>query len=169
MPSILSRYATPFITGLFIISLVSGVAMFFHVGEAQLKEMHEWLGVVLIVPFVLHLWRNWKPFSSYFKRPAMKVALAASFVAAAAFVVPTLTATGPSREGPPEFAAVRAMQNAPISALAPLYGQEGNDLAERLRERGYTVASTEMTLNAVAEASGKSSREILVDLPAVGD
>lgn len=169
MPSILSRYATPFITGLFIISLVSGVAMFFHVGEAQLKEMHEWLGVVLIVPFVLHLWRNWKPFSNYFKRPAMKVALAASFVAAAAFVVPTLTATGPSRDGPPEFAAVRAMQNAPISSVAPVFGQDGDGLAEHLRQRGYTVASTDVSLNAVAEASGKSPREILVDLPANGE
>jgi hypothetical protein len=53
-----------------------------------------------------------------------------------------------------------------LSVLAPLYGQDGNGLAERLRERGYTVASTDMSLNAVAEASGKSPREILVDLPA---
>lgn len=169
MPTILSRYATPFITGLFLVSLVSGVALFFHFGSAYFHSMHEWLSIVLILPFVLHIWKNWRAFLNYFKRPAMAVASVASLAAALAFAVPTLTATGPSREGPPEFAAVRAMQNAPISALAPLYGQEGNDLAERLRERGYTVVSTDMTLNAVAEASGKSSREILVDLPAVGD
>jgi len=170
MPSILSRYATPLITGLFIVSLVSGVALFFHFGSAWFHSMHEWLSMVLILPFVLHVWKNWRAFTCYFKRPAMAVASVASLAAALAFVVPVMTAgTATGRSGPPEFAAVRAMQNAPISVLAPLYGQDGDGLAERLRERGYTVASTDMSLNAVAKASGKSSREILVDLPAAGE
>ncbi|WP_193177113.1 DUF4405 domain-containing protein [Oricola nitratireducens] len=165
MPPVLSRYATPLITGLFVVSLISGIAMFFHLGEAQLKEMHEWLGTALVVPFVLHLWRNWKPFSTYFKRPAMKVALAASLVAAAAFVVPTLTATGPTRNGPPEMAAARALQAAPLTAVAPVFGHDGEGLADVLRAKGYTVASADQSLNAVAEASGKSAREILTALP----
>jgi hypothetical protein len=62
MPSILSRYATPLITGLFIVSLVSGVALFFHLGSAWFHSMHEWLSMVLILPFVLHIWKNWRAF-----------------------------------------------------------------------------------------------------------
>ncbi|MGE8104358.1 DUF4405 domain-containing protein [Allorhizobium sp. NPDC080224] len=58
MPNILSRYATPFTTGLFLISLISGIALFFHLGTAAFREMHEWLSMVLILPFVLHLWKN---------------------------------------------------------------------------------------------------------------
>jgi len=170
MPSILSRYATPLITGLFVVSLVSGVALFFHLGSAWFHSMHEWLSMVLILPFVLHIWKNWRAFLNYFKRPAMAVASVASLAAALAFVVPVLMADGATgRSGPPEFTAVRAMQNASLSVLAPLYGQDGNGLAEQLRERGYTVESTDMSLNAVAEASGKSPREILVDLPAIGN
>lgn len=170
MPRILSLYATPLITGLFVVSLVSGVALFFHLGSAWFHSMHEWLSIVLILPFVLHIWKNWRSFVNYFKRPAMAVASVASLAAAVAFVVPVITADGSAaRSGPPEFAAVRAMQNAPISTVATLYGQDGNGLAERLRERGYTVVSTDMSLNAVAAASGKSPREILVDLPSVGE
>ena len=64
MKSILYRYATPFTTGLFLVSLVSGVALFFHVGPAAFHGMHEWLSMVLILPFVLHMWRNWRPMLS---------------------------------------------------------------------------------------------------------
>lgn len=31
MKTILHRYAAPFLTGLFVVSLVSGIALFFHV------------------------------------------------------------------------------------------------------------------------------------------
>ena len=53
MPAILNRYATPLITGLFLVSMISGIALFFHWGSAWFHGMHEWLSMVLIVPFVL--------------------------------------------------------------------------------------------------------------------
>ncbi|QKV19235.1 DUF4405 domain-containing protein [Oricola thermophila] len=167
MPSFLSRYATPLITGLFVVSLVSGVALFFHLGSAYFHSMHEWLSMVLILPFVLHLWKNWRPFANYFKRPAMAVALAVSLVAGVAFALPAMTSgTTGGPGGRPEFAMVRAMQNAPISVVAPVFGQDGEGLAESLREKGFSVASTEDTLNAIAEASGKSSTEVAAVLSA---
>ncbi|MFZ2101600.1 MAG: DUF4405 domain-containing protein, partial [Oricola sp.] len=86
MPPILARYATPLITGLFIVSLVSGVALFFHYGSAYFHSMHEWLSMVLIVPFVLHIWKNWRAFLNYFRRPPMAVASVVSLAAAVAFI-----------------------------------------------------------------------------------
>ncbi len=44
-----SRYATPFITGLFLVSLISGIALFFHVGPGGFHGMHEWLSMLLIL------------------------------------------------------------------------------------------------------------------------
>jgi hypothetical protein len=49
-----------------------------------------------------------------------------------------------------------------------LFGQDGNGLAENLRARGYTVASTDDTLNGIAEASGKSASDIAGVLAASG-
>lgn len=167
MPTLLSRYATPLTTGLFIVSLVSGVALFFHLGSATFHSMHEWLSMVLIAPFVLHLWKNWRAFSNYFKRPAMAVALAASLVGAVAFAYPALTADpAAGRGGRPEFAVLRAMQEAPIAAVAPVFGQDGEGLAERLRAQGFAVASADETVSTIAAASGKSATEILAALPA---
>ncbi|MFZ2099124.1 MAG: hypothetical protein WAU86_01000, partial [Oricola sp.] len=62
-----------------------------------------------------------------------------------------------------------AMQDAPIAAVAPVFGQDGEGFAERLRANGYTVVSTDQSISAVAEASGKSATEILAMLPAAGN
>ena len=50
MPPVLYRYATPLITGLFLVSLISGLALFLHIGPGGLHPMHEWLSLVLILP-----------------------------------------------------------------------------------------------------------------------
>ena len=87
MLSFFQRYSTPFITGFFLISLISGVALFVHVGPAGFRSMHEILSMVLIVPFVAHLWKNWRPLMGYFKRSPMVIALVISAIAAAVFLI----------------------------------------------------------------------------------
>ena len=52
MSSLLSRYATPLTTGLFLVSLVSGIALFFHLGAAAFHGMHEWLSMALMATLV---------------------------------------------------------------------------------------------------------------------
>ena len=160
MPSYLARYATPLVTGLFLVSLISGVALFFHYGTAAFRGMHEWLSMVLIVPFVLHIWKNWRAFLTYFKRPPMTAALALSLVAALAFAWPALTQQTGARGGPPQLALLQTIENATIAALAPVFGHDGEGLASALRDKGYAVASAQDTPAAIARASGKSSRDI---------
>ena len=164
MPSILSRYATPLVTGLFVVSLVSGVALFFHYGTAYFHSMHEWLSMVLIAPFVLHIWKNWRSFLNSFKRPAMAASLVASLAASMIFVVPVLT-SAETGAGRPDLVVLRAVQNAPISAVAPVFGHDADSFAEALRAKGFTVVSAEQSLLDVAEASGKSARDVMFSLP----
>ncbi|MCC0028741.1 MAG: DUF4405 domain-containing protein [Brucellaceae bacterium] len=162
MQAFLNRYATPLTTGLFLVSLISGIALFFHWGSQYFHGMHEWLSMVLIVPFVLHVWRNWHKFITYFKKPAMSAALVLSVAGALAFVVPVMNQpAGGARRGPPQFAVIQAVQNAPVAVAAPLFGHDGESLAAALREKGYTVASADQTLDQVAEASGKSGTELM--------
>ena len=160
MPTLLARYATPLTTGLFIVSLVSGVALFFHWGTAYFHSMHEILSMVLIAPFVLHIWKNWRAFLTYFKRPPMAIALALSLAGSAAFVYPALTQEG-GRRGPPQFAVVEAVQQATITMAAPLFGYDGESLAAALAEHGYAGATPAMTFDEVASASGKSGMELM--------
>ena len=107
----------PLTTGLFLVSLISGIALFFHWGGGLFHGMHEWLSMVLIVPFVLHIWKNWRPFSTYFKRPAMGIALALSLVAAAAFMLPT----GSQGSGNPLVAVLGKLQASSVETVAPVF------------------------------------------------
>lgn len=165
MQKFLSNYATPLTTGLFVVSLVSGAALFFHFGSSYFHGMHEWLSMVLIVPFALHLWKNWRPFVSYFKRLPMALALAASLAGALAFAIPSM---GNQAGGPPQRAIFEAMQNGTVSQVAPLFGLTGEALAEALKAAGYAVSSTDDRLSAVADASGRSGFDVVNAVVAAG-
>lgn len=106
MLSFISRYATPLTTGLFLISLISGIALFFHFGTGVFRGIHEWLSMVLMVPVVMHIWKNPRPFVSYFKRSPMALSLIACLAAGFAFAWPSLTGTGSGAGGNPATAMV---------------------------------------------------------------
>lgn len=150
MSAFIRRFATPLIIGFFAISLISGVALFFHWQQGTFHEMHEWLSMVLIVPFLLHLARNWSSVTSYFRKWPVALAL----VLAVALAVPfALGEGGRGPEGNPTFRLMPLVAQAPISALAPVLKTTPDALAQTLRAKGYQVASATQSLTDVAKAS----------------
>jgi len=160
MKSMFLRYATPFITGLFLVSLVSGIALFLHLGQSWFRAMHEWLSMVLIVPFLLHVWKNWRPFMNYFQRLPMTVALGVS-LAASLYYATISNAPGSHTGGPPQIAfANRILQNR-VSDVAPLLATSSQALQERLLAAGFSAVSPDMHLNEIAARSGKGEAELI--------
>lgn len=159
MLALLNRYATPLITGLFLVSLVSGVALFFHIGQSTFHSMHEILSMVLIVPFVLHLWKNWKPVTAYLKRAPLWIALALSLAISLPFALPSGEPTG--RSGPPQMALVQKLMAAPLDTLAPALGTDGASLSAALAAKGFTVTSGAESLASIAKASNRSSEAVV--------
>lgn len=166
MSDLFRRFATPFMTGFFLISLVSGVALFFHVGQASFHEMHEWLSMVLIIPFALHLWRNWRAMMAYVGRAPLSIAAVASIVVALAFAWPSLsgTAEGGRAGGPPQFGLANAVVAQPLSKVAPLVGQSPEALVTVLKGQGYAAAAPGLTLVEIARQSGRETGEIMSTL-----
>jgi hypothetical protein len=158
MKPLLLRYATPFIAGLFLVSLISGIALFFHVGNALFHEMHEWLSMVLILPFVLHLWKNWRSLAAYLTKAPMAIALVASVVIAAPFASGRGEAGG---GGPPQIAVARALTKNSPAQLAPLLGVPAEQLVSRLVESGFAAASVDLPLNQIAVRSAKGEQELM--------
>ncbi|MDF2231214.1 DUF4405 domain-containing protein [Albimonas sp. CAU 1670] len=164
MKQIAFRYATPLITGLFVVSLVSGLALYFGVARPAFHEMHEILSLVLIAPFALHLWRNWRQFGAYFRKTPMAVALALSLVAAAAFAWPSLTGAGPAgRGGPPQVAVAQMMSAQPLSAVAPALGLAPQEAAARLQAAGF-APTQDASIAEMAQAAGRSTNAALAAL-----
>lgn len=158
MTKIFSRYATPLITGLFLVSLISGVALFLHIGPGGFHGMHEWLSMVLILPFLLHLWKNWRPMTAYFRHMPMVVALVVSALAAGAFLMPTGAAT--TAGGPPQFQLAHLVLTQPLENVAPAIGLTPDALAARLTAAGYDVTGQSQTLADIASAAGKTEADL---------
>ena len=158
MPSILQRYATPLTAGLFLVSLISGVALFFHVWPSVFHSMHVWLSMVLIAPFVLHLWRNWRPMISYLAKPAFSAAMAVCLVAALGFGF--ASASGGGRRGLAQFALVQALTASTPAKLAPALGTDADTLVATLKARGFANAVVDAPLTNIAANSGKDNGEL---------
>ncbi len=164
MPALFQRYATPFITGLFLVSLISGIALFVHLGANYFRGMHEWLSMVLILPFALHLWKNWRSMTVYFKKPAFMVAIAGSSVAALAFAIPASSSKG--NGGPPQFVFAHTMLANSPAKLAPLLGVDADTLVAKLKAKGFTAAASDMALTDIANRSGKDEFALITELVA---
>ena len=164
MPRLFQTYATPLITGLFLVSLISGIALFFHIGPGGFHAMHEWLSMVLIVPFVLHIWKNWRPMTAYFKHAPMVVALGLSVLACVPFFLSS--DTGETRSGPPAFAFTAEAFTHSADELAPLLGKTGDEVRAELTTAGYAFASPDQPLSEVAAAKGADSNAMLAVLMA---
>ncbi|THD84262.1 DUF4405 domain-containing protein [Aliigemmobacter aestuarii] len=163
MPALLSRYATPFITGLFLVSLVTGLALFFHVGPSGLHGAHEILSLVLILPVILHVWKNWRPMTAYFRRAPMIVALVLSAVAMGPFLMPQ---DGTSGGRPPQFALAQAVLAAPPETVAPVLGLSAEGLVQTLRATGFEAAADGVALRDIAARSGKTEGDMALALMA---
>ncbi|MBY6004796.1 DUF4405 domain-containing protein [Salipiger bermudensis] len=167
MSQLLNRTATPLVTGLFLVSLVSGIALFFHWAPATFHGMHEWLSMVLILPFALHLWKNWRPMSAYLRKPAFPVAMLASLAAALAFVIPDASSTAGGGR-PPQFAVAQQMLDGSLSTVAPVLGETPEELGAALGAAGFTVSDPAQSLSDIATASGQSAEAMLALLAAQG-
>ena len=154
------RLATPLTTGLFAVSALSGIALFFHWAPGAFHAMHEWLSILLLAPVALHLWKNWRPLLAYGKRGTLLWPLALCAV----LVVPFAAMSGGTGGGNPAFRAIPLLTQARVSDLAPILNKTPEQLAAALRERGYTVGSEDETLTAIAAASGKPADQALVAL-----
>ncbi|PLX37944.1 MAG: DUF4405 domain-containing protein [Hyphomicrobiales bacterium] len=155
--NIVNKYATTFTTTLFIISAVSGVFIFFHTAQDIFKAMHEWLSMVLLVPVVFHLYKNWNSFLTYFKRKTIYIPTAISLVAAIAFGAATMGGGG----GNPMVRVFHAMENATVAEVAPLFDATADELTAKLTDAGFKVAGGDETLKTIAGNSGRSGRDIV--------
>ena len=150
MKTLIHRYATPLTTGFFLVSTISGVALFFHWSSGLFHSMHEWLSMVLLVPIALHLWKNWGPLMGYIKRKTLFIPLVLSLVVALPFVVANFSTRS---AGNPAVAVVQLVAKAPLSDSAALFKATPDELVARMRQHGWAVESTSASLNQVAQAA----------------
>ncbi len=160
---ILTRHATTFTASLFLISAVSGVALFVHAAPGLFHEMHVWLSLVLLLPVALHVWRNWHGVMNYIRRRALFIPLAISLAVAAVMAVGSL---GGGPGGGPGGRAMALVASQPLTTVASLAGITTDDLTQRLADAGLEVTGPTETLRQISQRSGRDLFEVLSVVPA---
>ncbi|MGE5517101.1 MAG: DUF4405 domain-containing protein [Bacteroidota bacterium] len=147
MESWLRRYATQATAVLALVVGVSGVMMFFHLGQDAVEGLHEWLGMAFAVAAGLHALRHRHGVAAMMGQPRTRVLFAAAAIATVAFVVL------PAAKGPNPFhQATEAMMRAPLKNVAPVLGIPEQELTARLRAAGFAVADTTLSLDTIARS-----------------
>ena len=96
----LLRLGTPMVAAAFVITALTGVLLFFHLGERLFKQLHEWIGLAMIVGAIVHIASNWRAMVKTMRKPPQWVFAALALVTTAAFVVPQLSGdAGPGKGG----------------------------------------------------------------------
>ncbi len=154
----LRNWSTPITIGAFLITGLSGVFIFFHVGEELFHDAHQWLGLALVVGGLLHIVKHWKPFTRYFKRRPSMTVIALLLVAATG----VMAISGHEDEHGPVRAVMHNIEESSISALAALQHRQPEELRQRLTRSGFRVASLDDSPAAIAAANGTDSRELVM-------
>lgn len=143
----LRPWATPVVAGSFLLMAATGVAMFFHVESGLMKGLHEWAGWVLLVGAVAHLVLNWRAFTTYFKRPVAVGIMSLGALALGVSLLPLAPDAGP---GAAIEAMIGTVEEAPVTVLADLTGQEVAAVLAELAAAGLDGAGPDSTVKALA-------------------
>lgn len=136
---------------LFLVVAASGIAMFFHIGEDLVKEMHEWLALAFVLAVGLHVFRNWGGMVTYFRRRTILAPFAVALMVAAAFMVPA----GLSNQSKPVPALFQTLENARLTDLGRVLDVPTSSLAAALEQEGFVVTSSQQRLAEIASASDR--------------
>lgn len=143
----LRTWATPLTITTFMIMSVTGSLMFFHANTGMNKLVHEWVGLAMVAAVVVHLTLNWRPFTTYFKRPlAISLMSAGVIVLAGSFFFSAGEQSGPRGMD----AVIRSVARAPVETLAHLAGQDTETVLAELGATGVTATATDTPMSLAA-------------------
>jgi len=127
--------ATSLTALVFLVVGVSGVLLYFHLFEAQVKELHETLGLLFAAAALLHVYFNWKGMKRYFPKKLFMGYAAALTAVSIAFIAPAQS--GPN----PKATIIDRTLNAPLAVALPLLETDPERAETLLAGKGITVGS----------------------------
>lgn len=151
MIKISREWATPLTIGVFALMSVTGLLMFFHLDSSLQKTVHEWAGWVVVAAAVLHVSANWLGFKRYFKPGVGAGVIALCALVIGASFVPLGGGQGGEPMSPPAIA-MRAISQAPLKSVAPLFGKSSEQALQALAGAGVALADENASIGSVTGA-----------------
>jgi hypothetical protein len=127
---------------------VTGILMFFHLDSGLNAVLHEWASWVMVVGVSAHLVLNWRPFTTYLKRPLAQVIMAGGLALLALSFWPVSGGGG----GHPAQLVMQAMARSDVATVIALSGHELQAGLDALEAIGLTAEG----VTTIAELTGGS-------------
>lgn len=141
---------------------VTGILMFFKVGEHTVREAHEWIGIAFVVAAVVHSLRHGRVVLRHLKQQTFWIASAAILAVTALLVTPGLLGNGAGGpHGNPMFRTMTFLGSAHLDQVAAIANIPVNVAADRLRAKGIAVATTQEKLDDIAKTGNLRVPDLL--------
>ncbi|MFW7270150.1 hypothetical protein ACMAUO_19720 [Gluconacetobacter sp. Hr-1-5] len=119
--------------------------------------------MVLLLPFVLHLVKNWNSLLNYARRGWLYIPFLIALLASAYFfLAPSSGNKGGNRQV--AFRVVNLVTRAPIGQVAPLFGADAPEALRRLHAQNFMVDSETLPIDDIARANNRTTNEVLAAL-----
>jgi len=115
--------ATSLTTTLFLVIAISGIMMFFHFYNGQVKELHEILGLVFVGAVTFHVFYNFKSMKNYFTKRVFISTLLLAVIVSSGFIIQSST-KGQSPKGKIIQSVLKAPLNQSFALLNITNGKE---------------------------------------------
>ena len=136
------EWITPFSAGMFLISAVTGVMLFFHLGVGLTHGVHEWISWALLAGVALHLAVNFAAIKKFLLNARGLAILSCCCVV----LLFSSFSSGGGKGGSATGVMVDRLTGVPLTTLAQVAGVEVEQLRARLSEAGLTWQSDEQSL-----------------------
>ncbi len=150
--------ATSLTTITFLIIAISGVMLFFHFFDAQVKELHEILGLVFMGAVVFHLFYNWKSMKNYFNKKIFLSSLIVGVLVSATFVGTSL-----DQGENPKRTIIETVLKAPLDSSLSLFKLTNEQAKDKLKKADITF-DEQTTILAIAKSNKTSPFKIIAIL-----
>lgn len=162
MKKILNReFATSFTTILFFIISVSGLFLFFHLFEAQVKELHEILGIGFVIVALLHVVFNFASMKRYFSKKIFVFATVLGLLVSGVFVFEGMQQQGEN----PKTLLIQKALNAPLETSLALLSVTRETALAKL-EKNQIIVKKETTISQIAKSNKTSPFRVVAILNA---
>ena len=142
--------ATPLVIATSVITVLTGVLMFFHLDMGLNRLAHEWVSMLFALAIGLHVWRNWNALVRVLtSRAGRSLAILGLALAILSFIQIE------RRPDEPAFIrATHALLDAPLNKSLPAMGIDDDEFANVLRVNNLSFSSQDQTLRDVALKNG---------------
>lgn len=155
--TLMQKYATAATAVTFVVVSITGVVLFFHIGEDLLMGVHQWLGMAFVAAGVFHAVKHVKSLSKLLTKTRAK-ALMAVTAAITVFMI-TMASLQPGGGNPMKSFAQNAV-DAPLGAVAQVAGKTTAELNTAFTQAGIANVSMDQSLAQIANTNGLDARRL---------